>query len=84
MSFKQTLENEKYVVAYGQPKKFRIIKYIVLISILTALGFWKGWKFSLYFFLSCCGLGIILHFILRFLTKGWTQKWWFVDSIIKK
>lgn len=84
MPFKETVQKEKYVVVQGQTARFRVVKYSIIIPVLVILGFWKGWKFSLYFFLSLCVLGVLVHFVLRFLTKGWTEKWWFVDPIIKK
>ncbi len=84
MSFKETYEKEKYVVVNGQSAKFRIVKYSIIIPLLVGLYLWKGARFSGYLVLFLVVFGTITHFVLRWKTKGWTQKWWFVDPIIKK
>jgi hypothetical protein len=75
MKSKEWIEREKYVALHAQPFWFRVIKYIVIVSLFTALGFWKGWQASLLLLLLLAVLGTILHFILRWKTKAWTQSW---------
>ena len=75
MSSKEWIEREKYVATHAQSWRFRVIKYIVIVSFLIALGFWKGWQASVLLLLSLAVLGTILHFILRWKTKAWTQSW---------
>lgn len=72
---KESIRREKYVALHAQPFWFRIIKYIVIVSLLIALGLWKSWLASVLLLLSLAVLGTILHFILRWKTKGWTQSW---------
>jgi hypothetical protein len=75
MSLKEILIKEKNVVLYGQPKKFRIKKYIVLAILATALYLWKGWHVVGMVFLTLAVLGTIVHFIFRWKTDGWEKSW---------
>jgi len=75
MKSKDWIEREKHVVLHAQPKWFRIIKWIVILSALVALGWWKGWMLAISVLFCLMLLGTILHFILRWKTKAWTQSW---------
>lgn len=75
MKTKDLIEREKYVALHGQPKWFRVVKWIVIICLLVMLAQWKGWVVSISFLLCLMLLGTILHFVLRWKTKGWTQSW---------
>jgi hypothetical protein len=56
----------------AQPVWFRIVKWVVFLSVTAAL--WRtdylGWWLAL---LTVATL--ILHFTWRYKTKGWTQPW---------
>ena len=75
MKIIELIEREKYVVLHGQSRRFRIIKYLVIVAIFIALGLSQSWLVAL-LFLFCLGfLGVIVHFIFRWKTKAWTQSW---------
>ncbi len=75
MTLKQFLNREKHVALHGQPKSFRIKKWVVIFIVATGLYIWKDWLITLEVFLACALLGICLHFFLRYKTNGWTKSW---------
>jgi surface polysaccharide O-acyltransferase-like enzyme len=78
---KQWIEREKYIVMNGQPRMFRIIKWIVLV-ILGALiyVFFDGKVLGLVI-LALAIAGVFAHFLFRWKTNGWTQNWWLYKVI---
>ncbi|MBX4189343.1 hypothetical protein KW785_01980 [Candidatus Parcubacteria bacterium] len=76
MSFKELLKREIYVVAHGQSAKFRLVKYIVLITLAVALYQWRGGRFVGKVFLVLIIFSLFAHFLFRSKTKGWTRSWW--------
>jgi hypothetical protein len=75
MKAKEWIEREKHVALHAQPTWFRILKYIVILTGLAALVWWKGWVLAISVLLCLMALGTILHFLLRWKTKAWTQSW---------
>jgi hypothetical protein len=75
MTFRTLWKREFFVIAHGQSPRFRIVKYIVLLAIGIVMYTWQGWNGVLTLFLSLFLLGIIVHFLFRWKTKGWTQSW---------
>jgi hypothetical protein len=75
VSVRAWIRREAYVVAHGQTARFRAAKYLVLLGIGVALRFWIGWKGVLTAFACVAVLGLILHFLFRWKTKGWTESW---------
>lgn len=75
MTFGDFFKREKHIALNAQPKSFRIAKWIVIILILIGLTVWKGWIIALIFFIACACAGVILHFLLRWKTNGWTTSW---------
>lgn len=75
MKIKGWIQREKYVALHAQPFWFRIVKYIVIIALFTALVLWKGWTVALTPLLCLMATGTVVHFIFRWKTKGWTQSW---------
>ena len=75
MRMKEFIQREKYVMLHAQSWRFRVMKYIVIIAVLIALGLWKGWVVAVLFLLCLGILGTIVHFIFRWKTKAWTQSW---------
>ena len=56
----------------AQPVWFRGLKWVIAVGISVLL-----WR-TLYFWwwiLGALGLGLTVHFIWRWKTKGWTQPW---------
>ena len=68
-------KREKYIAIHAQSTKFRIIKYIIIIFILYLLFNWKGWIAVISGLITMFVLGIVLHFLFRWKTKGWTKSW---------
>ena len=72
MKFKKLVKRELAVAfsKQGQPVLFRIIKYVVLITLVCF--FWRSPLFwiilGIVFLLS-----LLLHFWYRYKTKGWTK-----------
>jgi len=56
----------------AQPLWFRIFKWVVAISISVYL--WRTPSFW-WWILGSLGVGLTVHFIWRWKTKGWTQPW---------
>lgn len=70
------MKRELKVILHGQSIKFRLMKYIVIISIGILIYRWQGWDGVAYFLLFGALLGISGHLFLRWKTKGWKQNWW--------
>lgn len=75
MKTKEWFEREKYVALHAQSRRFRIIKYIVIISLSLIIGLLKGWILVLELLGCLFVLGITVHFVFRWKTKAWTQSW---------
>lgn len=75
MTTKEWVRREKYVALHAQSFRFRVVKYIVIIALFTALVWWKGWMTALSLLLGLAITGTVVHFIFRWKTKGWTQSW---------
>ena len=78
MTLTDLYRKEKYIVLNSQTKKFRIIKWIIILTLLTTLYFWQGMAVATYFFLSCAVVATCVHFVFRWKTDAWTKSWgWF-------
>ena len=74
MSFKKTI-NREFEVAFAkqaQPIWLRILKYILLAALIYFL--W-GTKWLWIVLLSLLGISLIIHFWIRYKTKGWTKSY---------
>lgn len=75
MTFKEFWKREKFVIINGQTVRFRIYKYLALAVVLGLIfwvwGFWSAVKLLA----ALIGLGVVVHFIFRYKTKGWTENW---------
>ncbi len=76
MEFNPIVKKELHVVAHGQSARFRAVKYAILIPLFIALYLWSGWGMTWKVLLALAIFGIIVHFLLRWKTNGWTQSWW--------
>lgn len=74
---------EKYIAIHGQSFRFRLVKWIILIAVGYCVFLWKGWAGVGWLVLSGAILGIGLHFVLRWKTRGWTQPWGPMKEVIK-
>lgn len=75
MNTNEWFQREKHVALHAQPKWFRILKWIVILSALATLVWWKGWVVAISSLLCLMAFGTILHFLLCWKTKGWTESW---------
>ena len=75
MSFRNFYEREKHVIVHGQPRNFRIAKWLIIVIAAAFLFRYFGWQITLIAFLCCAGAGVILHFFLRWKSDGWTKSW---------
>jgi hypothetical protein len=56
----------------AQPLWFRVLKWVIAISISVLL--WRGAYFW-FWIIGALALGLTVHSIWRWKTKGWTQPW---------
>lgn len=75
MTFKDFWMREKHVALNAQSRRFRIIKWLVILTIAALLYWWKGWIAVVSLTLFCVIAGTTLHFLLRWKTDGWTKSW---------
>lgn len=75
MNFNEFIQREKYIALNAQSKKFRIVKWVVILIIAIIVFIWKGPFTDLVFFSSLALLGLSLHFFLRWKTNAWTESW---------
>ncbi len=75
MIFREFIAREKHVALNAQSRKFRIVKWIVILLIATALYRWKGMNAVVTFIAIGAIAGVILHFFLRWKTDEWTKSW---------
>lgn len=75
MPLKELLKREAYVAMHAQAWKFRTVKYLVLFTVAALLWQWKGWSLVLQVFAVLLVLALVVHFVFRWKSKGWTQSW---------
>jgi hypothetical protein len=56
----------------AQPVWFRVVKWTVIVAVSVLL--WRG-PYFWFWILGGLGVGLTLHFIWRWKTRGWTQPW---------
>ena len=56
----------------AQPVWFRIVKWVIFIGLTVTL--WRTPQFW-WWLLGALVLGVTVHFIWRWKTRGWTQPW---------
>ncbi len=74
MSARDSIEREVRVAfsRTAQPIWFRILKWIVVLGVSAIL--WRTPYFWVWL-VAALGLGLTIHLIWRWKTKGWTQPW---------
>ena len=74
MALSKTIKREIEVAfsKHAQPAWFRIVKYILLASLVYFL--W-GRKLLWIILLIMISVGLLLHFWYRYKTKGWTRSY---------
>ena len=74
MSLRKVLKREMRVAFSGraQPAWFRVLKWAIAVGVSVLL--WRTPYFWLWM-LGAPALGLTVHFIWRWKTKGWTQPW---------
>ncbi len=75
MSMKDWWFREKYVALHAQSIRFRVIKYIVLLTIAVWIVRAQGWTTLVVVFFFLLILSLCMHFFFRWKTKAWTRSW---------
>lgn len=73
-SFKKTVLREVEVAFSSKSQKpvFRVLKYVVLVSLLIIFRHHRATWWILGIVLA---LSLAVHFFVRYKTKGWTRSW---------
>lgn len=74
-TLKEIVRREGYVALHAQTLRFRIIKYIVLLVLATAVYGWKGASVLALVFFYLFLLAIGIHLLFRWKTNAWTRSW---------
>lgn len=75
MTIRQLIRREAFVVVHGQSARFRIIKYIIIVTGMTLLVLLSSWSVALITLAVLTVLSIAAHVLFRWKTKGWTKSW---------
>jgi hypothetical protein len=75
MTLKKFFRKEKYIALHAQSRRFRIVKYCVLLVIAVGVYAWKGLAAVGFLFLLLFLSGIGLHFFFRWKTEAWSKSW---------
>jgi Flp pilus assembly protein TadB len=75
MAFKEFYRKEKFIALHAQSRRFRIVKYSVLLVVAAGVYAWKGWGAVGLLLLLLFLAGICLHFFFRWKTEAWTKSW---------
>ena len=75
MTLKDFYRKEKYIALHAQSRRFRIVKYSVLLVVAVGVYAWLGLGAVGLLFLLLFLVGICLHFFFRWKTEAWTKSW---------
>ena len=75
MTLKEFYRKEKYIALHAQSRRFRIVKYCVLLALAVGVYLWKGLETVGLLFLLLFVAAICVHFFFRWKTEGWTKSW---------
>ena len=75
MTLKEFYRKEKYVTLHAQSRRFRIVKYSVLLAVAVGAYVWMGLAAAGLLFLLLFLAGICTHFFFRWKTEAWTMSW---------
>ena len=75
MTLRELYQKEKDVVVHGQSKRFRILKYLVIVAIAALVYMWRGLATVGFLFLFLFVASIAIHFFFRWKTDAWEKSW---------
>jgi hypothetical protein len=75
MTLKDFYRKEKYIALHAQSRRFRIVKYSVLLVLAGGVYVWKGLGVTVLLFFLLFLAGIAVHFFFRWKTEAWTKSW---------
>lgn len=75
MSFRAFWKRETHVALHAQSARFRVVKWVVILSGSAALYLWKGFSAVVEVLVFLAVLGVGMHFFLRWKSEGWTKSW---------
>jgi hypothetical protein len=74
-TFQELYQRENQVIVKGQSVRFRVIKYIIILTLGTLLYLWKGLATVSQVLLVLTIVAICIHFLFRWKSHGWTKSW---------
>jgi uncharacterized membrane protein len=75
MTLRDFYRKEKYIALNAQSRRFRIVKYIVLLVVAVGVYVWMGLGAAGLLLLLLFLAGICTHFFFRWKTEAWTKSW---------
>ncbi len=75
MRFREFWKREMHVALHAQSARFRVVKWVVILSGSVALYFWKGLSAVVEVLVFLAVFGVCMHFFLRWKSDGWTKSW---------
>lgn len=75
MGFKEFWKRELHVALHAQSVRFRVVKWVVILVVGTALYLLKGFNALAEVLLFLAVMGVGLHFFLKWKSGGWTKSW---------
>lgn len=84
MILKEFYRKEEYIALHAQSRRFRIVKYCVLLAVAVGVYAWKGLAATGLLLLVLFLAGICLHFFFRWKTEAWTKSWGFTSAFLSK
>lgn len=75
MTLKEFWRREIHVALNAQSRRFRAVKWTIILLVSAGLYFWMGPGVVVTALVAGCILGVCLHFFLRWKTDGWTRSW---------
>ncbi len=77
------LKREWYIAIHGQTSRFRAVKWVIILAITFGIYQMWGWTGVKTWILAGAIIGISFHFIMRYLTHGWTRPWGPMKEVIR-
>ena len=75
MTLKDFYRKEKYIALHAQSRRFRVVRYSVLLAVAVGVYAWLGLEAVGLLFLLLFLAGMGLHFFFRWKTEAWTKSW---------
>jgi len=74
-------QREVYVVWHAQTRRFRAIKWVIIVVAGALLYYVKGWEITVKVFLFLALCGVAVHFLFRYMSHGWMESLWLYKKV---